>query len=162
MNNLRVQYSNINFLLQIYVQKRLHEQLKIVNLITFGIVNKKIVFLCLLFDTDYFLANRSKFCGVMSDPTEGIKYCFTIITFSSNVIRNSFWDQIIKTLLIDLYSFIKLFKIKISTIPKVVQFFPLIWFRRILFWHELFLDSSWWRLKFHWWNLSQHVFIVFS
>lgn len=120
MNNLRMQYCNINLLLQIYVQKRLHEQLEIVNFITFRIVNKKIVFLCLLFNTNYFLTNWTKFCGVVSNPTEGVKNCFTIITFASDVIRNSFWNQIIKTLLVDLYSFIKLFKIKISAVPKVV------------------------------------------
>jgi len=56
----------------------------------------------------------------VSNPTEGVKNCFTIITFSSDVIRNGFWNQIIKTLLVYLYSFIKLFKIKISAIPKVV------------------------------------------
>lgn len=120
MNNLRVQYCNINFLLQIYVKKRLHKQFKIVNFITLCIIYQKIILLCLFLNTYHLLTNRTKFCGIMSNPAESIKNCFTIIAFPSNIIRNCFWNKIIETLLVNLYSFIKFLKIKVSTVPKII------------------------------------------
>lgn len=98
----------------------------------------------------------------MSNPTESIQNSFAIVAFSRNVIRNGLRNEIIETLLVDLYPFIKFLKIKISAVPKIVQSFPFIWLCRVLFRHELFLNCSWWRLQFHWWNLCQQVFIVFS
>lgn len=120
MNNLRVQYCNINFLLQIYVKKRLHKQFKIVNFITLCIIYQKIILLCLFLNTYHLLTNRTKFCSIMSNSAESIKNCFTIITFTSNIIRNCFWNKIIETLLVNLYSFVKFLKIKVSTVPKIV------------------------------------------
>lgn len=98
----------------------------------------------------------------MTNSTKCIKNSFTIITLACNVIWYSFRSQVIKTFFVNLYSFIKFFKVIISTVPKIIQLFPFIRFCRILFRTELFLYCCWRRLKFDWRYLSQEIFVIFS
>lgn len=145
----RMNQGHIYLLLQANVQKGLHIELNIVDLVTLGIIDQHVTLLRFFLDTDHLLTQGAQFGGVMPDAAKRIDSCLAVVALTGNIIRNRFRGQCANRLFIDLNQFIEFLKIVVATVPKVLELFlhlHLLWAH---FKGQLFLYSCGGGLEFY-------------